>query len=164
MRDEYTGDEIKCPYCASVGDCSHLLAMIDRTFNECAGGYACKRYGDFGNIIENAFGQLLRGGEQKKSPSNDPDITELWHHALESFSSGDAEVALDSNALDGLIEVLLIEAGAVKYPRPIDDGCGAPGFSSAITLLHAMNPKGVFESALSNLKTRLNLPLPNTPA
>jgi len=155
MRDENTGEQIRCPFCGSVDECSHLLAVIDRTFNDCPGGYASDRYHEFRTVIENTFAELLTSGEQKKPSWTDPEITQLWHYALEEWSLGDEEVSVDPYALNRLIVELLSESGAVKYAGPIDDDWGVPGFASAITLLHAANTQSVFEAALSNLTVRL---------
>jgi len=103
MRDENTRDEVRCPYCRSVGECSHLLAVIDRTFNECMGGYASQRYDEFRNVIENAFAPLLARGQQTKPSWNDPEIAELWDYALESRPPNNEGISLESYVLDRLI-------------------------------------------------------------
>ena len=60
MRDEDSEDLVVCPYCGRSEDCPHLLAVIDKTFNECSDGYAYGRYREFHEAIEKSFGGLLK--------------------------------------------------------------------------------------------------------
>jgi hypothetical protein len=86
MRDEDTGKEIRCPYCASKDDCAHFLALIDQTFNECSGGYACERYHEFRTLIEAEFLRLFRRGDHKGCLWISGTLRELWEYAYESHS------------------------------------------------------------------------------
>ena len=154
MRDEESGEEIRCGYCRSVGDCPHLLAVIDRSFVECSGGYAFDRYAEFGEAIEKAFLALLSMDQRGRPNWQDSDLAELWTGAAEDYSPGDEDVPLDGDCLNRLIIDLFCEAGGEEYPGSIDDG-GGPGFSSAISLFYAERPREVFESALSRLRNRI---------
>jgi hypothetical protein len=157
MCDENTGKEIRCPYCASSEDCTHFLALIDRTFNECSGGYACERYHEFQTLIEAAFLRLFRRGDHKGCSWSSETLRQLWEYASASHSQNDDEVSLDQYALTRLIIELFEAAGAVEYPGSIESS-GAPGYCSAWTLFHAKNPRTVFEAALSKLKVLLKSP------
>ena len=154
MRDE-SGNEIWCPYCGSPSECPHLLAAIDRTFSECRGGYAFERYDEFRTAIERAFLRSLRRGGAIRQSWNDPELSALWDGALKEWSIGDEGVTIDLPTLDCVIVKLFAEAGALEYPRSVDEPSTAPGFSSVITLLHAEHPRDVFEAALSNLNELL---------
>lgn len=153
MRNEDTGDEIKCPRCGSDDDCPHLLAVIDSSFLECSGGYAYSRFGEFSTAVEKAFLRILQSRSASKAKWKDRDIQELWASAKEGYEKS-GEVWLDCDVLFRIIITLLEEAGGEQYYGPIDEE-GGPGYSSAITLFHAKNPKKVFDGALSDLKAML---------
>jgi hypothetical protein len=86
MYDEDTGEEIRCPYCESDDDCPHLLAVFDRAFGECLGGYAFDRFGELEGVIQERFVTLLDRGEPGKYSWNDPEIAELWTYAMEQYT------------------------------------------------------------------------------
>ena len=164
MRDESSGNLIQCPYCG-LADCSHLLAMIDVSFNDWwEAGYAGEdeRYYEFHRVIEDAFRQLLRKGV-RECPMTHPKLAELWKYALLDYSPGpkvplkgeDEEISLYPSLLNTLIIELFENAGAAAQDG-IDDH-GAPGFSSAMTILHAENPQAVFDAALLQLRQLLTL-------
>ena len=154
MRDENTGDEIRCPFCDSFDDCPHLLALIDQTFCECSGGYAYERQHEFRALIEAAFMGSLRKGDRKQGSRKSEELSELWQYACTAYSPGDEDVALDQYVLTRLIVQLLEAAGGVRYPGSIES-LGAPGYCSAWVLLHAKDPQAAFEAALADLKNRL---------
>ncbi|MGO8720196.1 MAG: hypothetical protein ACLQMO_13430, partial [Acidobacteriaceae bacterium] len=68
----------------------------------------------------------------------------------------DEDVSLDPGILNTLIIELLENAGAAVQ-HSIEDLGGAPGFSSAMTILHAENPQTVFDAALLQLRQPLTL-------
>lgn len=154
MHNEDTGEEIQCVYCGSPDDCAHLLAVIDKTFVECSGGWAYDRYGEFQRTIEKVFLASLLKGSDEQPVWEDPELVELWTGAVADYSADDEYVSLDGSVLNRLIIELFNEAGGDEYPGPIDDG-GGPGFASAITLFYAQNPQDVFELALSKLSEQL---------
>jgi hypothetical protein len=151
--DDDSEDVVPCPYCGTEEDCEHLLAIIDKTFNECGGGYACDRYEEFGQIIEGSFGKFLRQGERKRFKWGDKEIQELWFSAVENYSPEDGEVSLDRDVLTALI-INLLEVSRGVHSGSVSDDSG-PGLSSVVCVFHANNPKKVFDSALSKLKVRL---------
>lgn len=155
MQDENTGEEIRCPHCASTEECSHLLALIDRTFNECSAGYASERYFEFHSLVENAFRDLLQSGAPAECSWRDPKLGELWDYAREAHCDDDEDVLLDPHIMTRLIVRLLADAGGEKVSRPITDGFEAPGLSSAFALFYAKEPARVFDAALLQLKLLL---------
>lgn len=166
MRDESSGNLIQCPYCGSA-DCSHLLAIVDVTFDEWwEAGYAGEdeRYYQFHRVIEDTFRQWLRSGV-RECPTTYPKLAELWKYALLDYSPGpkvplkgeDEEISLDYGLLYTLIIELFKNAGAAAQ-HGVDDW-GAPGTSSAMTSLHAENPQAVFDAALLQLRQLLTLVL-----
>ena len=154
MRNQDTGRNIQCPYCASSDDCTHRLALIDQTFNECSGGYAYERYHEFQLVIDAAFLRLFRQGDFKQRPWRSETLRLLWEYACEAHSLNGEDVSVDQYVVTRLITELFEAAGAIKYT-----GCvkcsGAPGYCSAWTLFHAKSPPTVFEAALANLKVLL---------
>jgi hypothetical protein len=158
MRDEDTGEAIQCPYCGSdgsEGDCEHVLAIIDRSFLECSGGYAIDRFKEFRQHIEKAFIDKLRIGAISSGRWKDDAIEELWEYAKDNYSEADGDwIEIDGDVLFRVIVELFEEAGGDEYPGLIDDG-GGPGFSSAITLFHAQSPNVVFNRAVELLLGRL---------
>lgn len=66
MLDSDSHEAIRCPYCGSLDDCQHLLAVVDETFGECLGGYAFDRYFEFREMVEGTLRKLLRS----KQPGN----------------------------------------------------------------------------------------------
>jgi hypothetical protein len=155
MRDEDTGKKIRCPYCASSSDnCPHRLALIDRTFNECSGGYACERYNEFQTLIEAAFMRVFRRGDRKGCPWSSETLRTLWKYACKVHSRKNDNVSVDRYVLTHLIIELFEAAGGVPYPGSIESS-GAPGFCSAWTLFYADNLQTVFDAALAKLKVLL---------
>jgi len=154
MRDSASEGVVPCPHCGTEGNCPHLLALIDETFNECADGYGYARYDEFRAAIEDSFGRLLSDGSRKRLKWGDKQIQKLWHRAVENYSSEDSEVTLDPDVLTVLIVDLLETSGGKRYSGSVSDD-GGPGLSSVYCVFHAKNPKRVFDSALSMLKDRL---------
>lgn len=154
MKDEDSREPIRCPYCGTEGDCPHLLAAIDETFNECSGGYASDCYQEFRMVIDNSFGRLLQKGVRDDLTRESGELHELWNYAVKDYDSEDGEVSIDPYVLTRLIINLLEVSGGKKYPGSIYDG-SAPGFTSVICVFHAQRPQSVFETALSELKARL---------
>jgi hypothetical protein len=154
MRDDDTGEEIRCSYCSSADDCEHLLAVIDRTFLECSAGYASARFLEFSETIDAEFLERLNRGWSGRGKWSERPLADLWKHASEEWVAG-KDVSLDPYILFALLVDLLEAAGGERYAGPVHDG-EAPGFSSAITLLYAKQPRAVFDSALLNLKERLS--------
>jgi len=157
MQDENTCEEIRCPYCGETEDCSHLLAVIDATFNYCPAGYATERYDEFHSIVGNVFLAQLRFAGQRDCSWSDSGLSEPWDYARQDYSDGDDEVSLDPYIMTRLIIRLLADAGGEKYPGPLTDGSEAPGFSSALELFYAKEPAEVLEAALVQLKMLLNI-------
>ena len=145
------GKVIRCPYCGSgQADCSHSLALIDRSSNECENGYAHERFHEFRRAIEEYFLQQLREGTRNVSGRRDKLIGELWNHAVEKHSPGDKEMSFDGDVLADLIINLFEKSGG--WPRFFTD---AGPFSSAMCMCYAKKPKTVFEAALAELRARL---------
>jgi hypothetical protein len=154
MRDQDTGKKIRCPYCASSGNCAHYLALIDQTFNEISEGYAYEKYHEFQTLIEAAFKRSFDQGRHKGCPWNSETLRELWEYAYATCSQKGDDWSVDQYALTRLIIELLEGAGAVRYPGSIESD-GAPGFCSAWALFHAKSPQTAFEAALAKLKVLL---------
>jgi len=156
VRNEDTDEAIQCPHCGSEDDCPHLLAVIDRSFLECSGGYAYDRFDEFRTTVEGSFLKQLQMGTTSSKTWNDEHVRELWIGAMEEYSKT-GELCIDGYVLFRLIVNLLEEAGGDEHRGPIVDD-GGPGFSSAITLFYANNPQEVFARAVSDLKDRLSEP------
>src|SRR5262249_328978 len=107
------GKKIRCPYCASSDDCTHCLALIDRTFNECSGGYAYERYHEFQTLIEAAVVRLFRRGDHKGCPWGSETLRELWKYACKAHSLKSDDVSVDQYVLTRLIIELFEVPGAV---------------------------------------------------
>ena len=155
MHDEDSGEEIRCFYCGSTEDCPHLLAVIDRSFIECTGGWAYDRYDEFSSAIESSFLPLLSPGAGQSVEWGRPELAELWQSASEAYSEEDDFVSLDGYVLTRLIVELLEMAGGEQPSGSIDDG-GGPGYASSISLFYARDPQQVFERALARLKRDLD--------
>jgi hypothetical protein len=153
MYDEDSGEEIQCPHCGEAGDCSHRLALIDRTFGDCTSGYCASRYNKFSKLVESAFLEQLKRGKARTFLLNDPDLDELWQCAFDEYKD-DEYVWIDGGVLTRLVINLLNHAGGEEYLGLIEDE-GGPGCSSALTLYFAENPSAVVEAALSELRKRL---------
>jgi hypothetical protein len=156
MKNEDTGEAIQCPHCGSEDDCSHLLAVIDRSFLWCSGGYAFSRFNEFHSAIEEAFLKRLQAGDVASPKWKDGRLQELWEYGTEEYGKTN-EVWIDGDMLFRLIIDLLEDAGGEEYMGPIDDE-GGPGYSSAITLFYAANPQSVFERSVSDLNDLLGNP------
>ncbi len=155
MRNEETGNTIKCPNCGSKGDCKHLLAVIDQTFLECHGGYAFDRFNEFSQKIEKSFLTRLHATSEKLVRWDDDTINEIWSYAKKTYTKENEDwVDITGSDLFLLIDDLLFEAGGYEYPGSIGDE-GGPGSSSSITLFYADNPESVFNNAIKSLSLRL---------
>jgi hypothetical protein len=154
MYDEDTGDAVECPFCGSEDDCPHLLAVLDRSFNECNGGYAYSRFHEFAERITETFERELKAGRKARKPEEDGLVAELWEYAVEAYPES-KEVELDDDVLFNLVAELFDDAGGEEYPGSIIVE-GGPGYTSALTVFHAEDPARVFERALSGLQQRLN--------
>jgi hypothetical protein len=147
MYNEDTGEEITCPHCGSDEKCAHLLILLDLTFGECMGGYAFNRYDEFEKIVQEAFVDLLEGGAAESISWSNPEIAELWSHAMEQYNPGDGEVWLYSVPLNSLIsEVLSARHDAVHGVS--DDASGG----SVLVVFYVLEPQKALEAALSDLR------------
>ncbi len=153
MHSEATIEDVCCPTCGSGDECPHLLAVIDRTFNEVQGGYCFDRDHEFQDAIEGTFKKTLERGRHKKSVRRDSEIGELWSYAIENYAPGDGEVPIDADCLTGLVIRYLNDAGGEEF-QAVDDP-GVPGESSAISLIYARSPHKVFTKAISRLREDL---------
>ena len=144
---------VGCPFCHAGDECSHLLAMIDIHFNDWSAGYASEHRNECRTAIEDAFRPLLQVEDEAERSWSDEDIADLWSGALDSYSPGDADISLDSDALTRLLIRILKDEGAAE--RLSADDIGAPGFSSTISVLYAKRAKTTFEKGLSRLKLML---------
>jgi hypothetical protein len=182
MRDEDTGEEPRCDYCGAKSDCKHLLAVIDRSFLECYGGYAFDRFDEFTEIITKAFMSVLRT-ESYEHRWKDDDLNDLWDYTVENYvpdedlyfeDEEEAEeyydnchnyewnVHLSGDNLYDLIIQLFEDAGGESHPGSLVNGEG-PGMTSTVYQYYAEFPQKVFEKALSILKKRLKKTLPKGP-
>jgi hypothetical protein len=155
MRDEDTDEEVLCCFCgAPEGECSHWLAVVDVTFNQCVAGYAYDRYHEFRDEIEEAFLTALESGERRPDRWRDPELAGLWADVVKEYSPSNLSFHLDDYCVTRLIGGLFLEGGADIYPGQISEG-GGPGLSSGIWVYFAKEPNLVFEKAISLLKARL---------
>ena len=151
-EDDEQEEETTCPYCGRIGGCPHLLAVVDLSYNFCAGGYASDHYEMFEKEITKVFLKLLKK-KRRPAPSWRRDkIQALWRHALKDSSVEENYVALDPYILTQLTIDLLGEAGGEEYSA---EDPGGPGLHSALKLFFAKDPKEVFNSAISILKEDL---------
>lgn len=176
MIDENTGEEPRCLFCGSTDDCKHLLAVIDRSFLDCYGGYAFARLDEFRKVISNVFVKIIRTGSFQHNWKNSI-LNELWVLAVDAYKPKDAiplkdeaaaekyyktleqELYVDQDILFDFIMDLFTEADAEEYDGSIDD-LGGPCMSSAIRLFYAENPQKVFKKALSILRKSVEKTIP----
>jgi hypothetical protein len=153
MNDENTGEEIRCCYCeATEGECEHLLAVVDITFDACVGGYAYDRYRCFRDLIEHSFEDALELRAHRPVKWYDSDLDALWAAVIASFSVEHPVVDLDSAYVNRLVGRLFVEAGGKRY---VGTESGGPGLSSSVAVYFTRNPKQVFEKSLALLRERL---------
>ena len=90
MIDEDTGEEPTCPYCGSAEDCPHLLAVLDKTFSTCDGGYCYERFDDLTGAVVAGFRNVLqkRGDVGRKKQWNDYYVQDLWEQTARPGSTG----------------------------------------------------------------------------
>lgn len=157
LRDEDSGEGIRCPCCDSGQDCPHRLALIDRTFCDFSSGYCANRYDLSGDLVEAAFLEKLKGGATREYSWDDEDLDALWQYAFDNYSAGADYVEIDGDVLMRLEIGLFEQAGGEEYPGLIEQDGEGPDCSSALTLLFAENPAKVVEAAESELRKRLNL-------
>lgn len=149
MRDEDSNEKIKCMFCGSTDDCEHLLAILDRSFNECCGGYLLNYYYQFQYIVEKAFSDIEKNCPNLKPSWDNYFISELWNKKMHDMPLSNYPVSVDEYILSRLIKELLTECGGYEYMGPIaGENEDIPGFSSALTIIYAENPKSVYENAL----------------
>lgn len=157
MIDEDTGEEPTCPYCGSAEDCPHLLAVLDKTFSTCDGGYCYERFEELTGTVEEAFKDVLRQrGRRRKKQWNDYYLQDLWEKLLAEGIPDDVEdgLVLPARALIELIVDVLEVAGGDRCGGSLVSESGA-FCSSAIELLYAEEPEKVFSEAVSMLERRL---------
>lgn len=150
MWDENTNDAIVCPYCGAAESCEHLLAVLDRTFGECLGGFAYERFGEFTDQVETAFAKALGADDVEDVDWDTDDLRELWEIARESHDAKNGDFALESTVLIRVVADLFLDAGGDEYANPESDG-ELPGMSSAPGVFHAKDPKTVFAKAREGL-------------
>jgi hypothetical protein len=160
MSKQKNGAELLCPYCASVGDCPHLVAVLD-SMGEWYEGYAFERYGELREVIEGAFRELLRHGARKKHAFSDPEVGQMWRYTQKLYTQKHRspkegeDIELDNSAFDEVIFRLLQDAGAVRQDGV--DHPGVPGYESTMSVFHAETPKTVYEAVLSKLTELLKV-------
>jgi hypothetical protein len=157
MHDEDTGDAIICPTCGSEGECPHLLAVLDRSFQTCVGGYALDRFQKFEDMIRKAFTERIRAGSDPGPSWAHRELDEMWKYAVDQTSDSeemDAEIDIDGDPLFRLVAALLDREGVVElYAIEGDD---MPGFTSAMSVLYADDAENAFETALADLHKSLS--------
>jgi hypothetical protein len=134
-------------------ECAHLVAIIDIHSHDYQGGYVYEHHHEFQEAIEACFRPLLRDGGQQEDRWSDSDVIELWNEAVESYLPHDEYVSLDRDIMTRLVINLLKKAGAVEHVG--SDDPGVPGFSSSVSVLHALSPEKAFKAAVALLKERL---------
>lgn len=157
MIDEDTGEEPTCPYCGSAEDCPHLLAVLDKNFPECRGGYCYERLSEFSSRIQSAFIGCLDGRSRRPGTAwKNELLQELWDQwPVDLGHSGAEDVAVDSYVLMRLVVDLLECAGGDCHPGSLVDDSG-PGFTSSMEIIYAEQPNKVFDAAVQELERRLS--------
>jgi hypothetical protein len=156
MKDEDTGEDIPCPWCEAVGDCPHRLALIDLTFGQCDGGYAFDRWSEALTAVEDGLRFILKNRRISKAKQLSWTLRNMLTYAREDFDRKSDWISIDGSAFTRLMVESLTEAGGQEYEGSIVDE-GGPGASSAMALLHAEDPKAVFEAALTDLSEVLDV-------
>ena len=159
MHNENTEKSVLCPHCSKEDDCPHLLAVIDLTFSECLGGYACSHgLGELEGLIEEAFQKHIKAGTTPLKVIGDENLHQMWVYAGEYLEAthGDEdddylpEIEIDNDALLRLAVELLFDAGGEERSEIVDDE-GIPGQASSMTIIYAREPKMVIDKAIENL-------------
>lgn len=157
MIDEDTGEEPTCPYCNSAEDCPHLLAVLDKSFSTCEGGYCYERFNKLSDSVERAFKDRLQlTRKPAKRQWKDYYLQELWEQVLKAGIPEDVEEDLvlpGSAVINLIVDVLDVAGGYQVYGSLVSEG-GA-FCSSAMELFYAEDPKAVFEAAAGELERRL---------
>ena len=152
--DEETGEEPSCMFCDGTEECSHLLADIDHTFNDCAGGTLYVHIGDLREILLMRVRSLLECKIKSKPRGDliDKEIYRLIKEAVEGFDPEyPEEVSVDEYEFLELLVELFIAAGADEHPGHMVEE-GGPGQSSRLTLLYAENPDEVIKAVKERLR------------
>ena len=150
MWDENSNDAITCPYCGGAESCEHLLAVLDRTFGECSGGFAYERFGEFTDQVETAFAKALSADDVEDVDWDTDDLRELWEIARESLDVKNGDFTVESTVLIRVVADLFSEAGGDEYEGPATEG-ELPDMSSSLSVFHAEDPKTVFARAREGL-------------
>ena len=143
-----------CPFCGSHDACQHLLAYMDMTYREIAGGYCMDRMDQFVSVIRTAFLTALNGTDGIRTSWTDSTVEALWTEAREGLEPGDTDLNLgESAALNLFIDVLELEGGLDGIHFAFPDG--GPGMSCVYLIFHTEDPAAAFQQALDSVQARL---------
>jgi hypothetical protein len=143
--DEETGQEPTCIFCNSKNACSHLVAVIDRTFAECSGGALYKTIAKLRGLLSDIISGMVEAAADLDESVVDHELAALFREAVENYDSAyPDDIYIDEGMFLEWLVTALIDAGADEPPGYIVEE-GGPGQSSALTLLYAENPKHVIQ-------------------
>lgn len=141
-----------CPYCGSTEECSHLVALMDRSFLSIESGYLY-------DSLDEVIGPIAKGIRTILERSDDPakaDWDRLDDLVAEATSRYDPDETqehddyadlVDYDILFDVIEEYFIDHGGVEY-YTIE---GPPGFTSAYYAIYAEEPEKAVTDMLSTI-------------
>lgn len=143
--DEGTGQEPSCIFCKSKSDCSHLVAVIDRSFAGCNGGVLFQNIDNLRSLLTGIITGMVQAAGEFDESLVDYEIAAIFRKAFENHDSAyPDDIYIDDGLFLQWLVTALIDAGADEPPGYIVEE-GGPGQSSALTLLYAENPKQVIQ-------------------
>ncbi len=143
----------KCPFCNSEEDCDHLLAILDRSFIECNGGYALEPLDNLYQYLESIFKGLIESDQPLVKAEGVESLKNLFFLTKQQYEES-GEIDLDGFTYYDLIEELFLSHGAILIDYAED--FGRPGFDSVIKTYYAENPQRVFSQSVAKIKSAMN--------
>ena len=139
----------KCPFCNSEEECEHLLAILDRTFIECNGGYALGPLDELYQYLESTFKNLIESDQPLPTGERVESLENLFYSTKQLYEEN-GEINLDGFAYYDMLEDLFIKHGAklIDYAEDF----GRPGFDSLVKTYYAENPESVFNQSVMKVK------------
>lgn len=141
---------VYCPICDKLCECGHLVAIYDDSYQNFEGGDVYEKLGEFKEIIQTGFRQLMKKGNQNPQFTL-RSLKECWDEFHSRDPKPDDElIELDHTLTNKVILDLLRYHGADWGTNEISDS--GPGFSSSESFLFANDTLKVIKDGLGRLR------------
>ena len=139
-----------CPICDKVCECGHIVAIYDDSYQNFEGGDVYEKLGEFKEIIQVGFRQLMKKGTPNPKFTL-RSLSECWHEFQSRDPKPDDELIELNHALTNKVILNLLRYHGADWGTDeiVDSG---PGFSSSESFLFANDTFKEIKNSIARLK------------